>query len=239
MVLPQRFNLVEQSRDWLNACAEEYHYMQQAVHQKASPFGWALSFDGDIFRPNNQPNGFIIFASVHFTKLTGEFGYPGLPTKWQVLLLSRLWIHPDFQHGGQYYLPDILPGFVDRKGVFRSTLATSIIKTALGKVQQRWLEVHPPRYLDEPYHVRKIISYADTRFHEGTIYRAAKFREYGTTVSKKRHKNSRGPGIGDAELIVFIYDLAEPKWQYKPLQLSLFNRSSLRRMPNKAMQANY
>jgi len=71
--------------------------------------------------------------------------------------------------------------------------------------------------------VRKVISYADTRYHEGTIYRAANFRESGRTVSQKRHKDSPGPGIGDTELIRFIYDLKEPRWEYQPgMGLPLF-----------------
>lgn len=57
--------------------------------------------------------------------------------------------------------------------------------------------------------------------HRGTIYRAANFRESGRAVSRKRHKNSRGPGMGEAELIRFIYDLAEPRWKYEPVQPGL------------------
>ena len=58
--------------------------------------------------------------------------------------------------------------------------------------------------------MRKIISYSDCRFHQGTIYRAANFREYGRTVSEKRHKGTRGEGMEGAELICFVYDLPEP-----------------------------
>ena len=85
------------------------------------------------------------------------------------------------------------------------------IAKALKLVQARWLEVHPPVNWNQPYQVRKIISYADTRFHQGTIYKAANFRETGRTVSAKRHKNTRGEGMDGAELIRFIYDLDEPR----------------------------
>ena len=47
------------------------------------------------------------------------------------------------------------------------------------------------------------------------------FREAGRTVSQKRHKNSRGPGMGQTELIRFIYDLKVPNWTYQPQQLRL------------------
>lgn len=200
MRLPDRIDLVKMPRDWLNAAAAEYHYMHRPVHARASPFGWAVSFDGAVHRPDGKPCGFIMFASIHYTRLRGEFGYPGLPTKWQVLSLSRLWLHDDLPRNS----------------------ATVTISKALKRVQRRWLEVHPPVDLSEPYHVRKIISYADTRFHEGTIYYAANFRFTGETVSRKRHKNTRGTGIDGALLKRFIYDLKKPRWTYSaPVQMAL------------------
>jgi hypothetical protein len=170
--------------------------MNRRVHPRSSPFGWRVLFDGNAWQSDGRPSGFIVFASIHYTRLRGEFGYPGLPSKWQVLSLSRLWLH------------DNLPKYSE----------TVVIAKALKLVQRRWLEVHPPRYPDEPYHIRKIISYADTAYHAGTIYRAANFREYGRTVSQARHTNTRGSGA-NSELICFIYDLPEPRWSYEPAQL--------------------
>jgi hypothetical protein len=216
------FSLVEKDADWLNVVATEYHYMHRPVHQRAMPFGWAVGLSGQLHRPDGRPNGFIVYSSIHFTKLRGEFGYPGLPTKWQVLSLARLWLHPDFQKGGALFSPDVVPGFFDRKGAFQSTLATDIIKQSFGLVQSRWLEIHPPRFLDEPYHILKVISYADTEYFSGGIYRAAGFRDTGRTVSQKRHKNTRAAGMDGHELIRFIYDLPEPTWFYQPLQMRFF-----------------
>lgn len=208
--LRQRIELVVKKKRWLNAMATEYHYMHRAIHHRACPFGWAVRFDGELCRPDGAPAGFIIFASVHFTRLRGEFGYPGLPTKWQVLCLSRLWLHDDLPRNSE----------------------TCVIGKALRMVQRRWLEVHPPRFLDQPYHIRKIISYCNTRFHAGTIYRAANFRESGRTISRKRHDNSRGPGTVGVELIRFVYDLPAPNWEYVPAQLYLFGRNGASRCPN-------
>jgi hypothetical protein len=187
--LRQRIKLETARRDILNAWARQYHYMHRPVHQRAVPFGWAVRFDGDLLQPDGAPSGFIMFASIHFTRLAGEFGYPGLPTKWQVLSLSRLWLHDNLPRNSE----------------------TVVIAKALRVVQARWLEVHPPVDFAQPYQVRKIISYADTRFHEGTIYRAANFREAGRTVSAARHRNTRGAGMDGAELIRFVYDLDEPR----------------------------
>jgi len=189
MGLPQRINLRVMDRKWLNDMATAHHYMHRGVHQRACPFGWAIEFDGELYHQDGRPNGFIIFASIHYTKLRGEFGYEGLPTKWQVLSLSRLWLHDDLPHNSE----------------------TTVIAKAMKQVQRRWLEVHPPVMWDQPYQIRKIISYSDTRYHQGTIYKAANFRQVGRTVSQKRHTNTRGEGMGDAELICFAYDLPEPR----------------------------
>lgn len=192
MSLKQRIRLVEKPARWLNTVATEQHYMHRPVHQKSVPFGWGVAFDGEECQPDGKPSGIIMFASIHYTRLSGEFGYDGLPTKWQVLSLARLWLHDDLPRNSE----------------------TCVIAKALRMVQRRWLEVHPPRFPDQPYHVLKIISYADTRFYCGTIYRAANFRDTGRTVSQKRHKNSRGAGMDGAELIRFIYDLDLPKWKF-------------------------
>ena len=194
MSLRQRIQLHEASKDWLNEMATQYHYMHRPVHHRASPFGWAVSFDGELSRPDGHPCGFIMFASVHFTRLHNEFGFPGLPTKWQVLSLSRLWLHDDLPRNSE----------------------TCTIAKALKLVQRRWLEVHPPVDLDEPYHIVKILSYADTRYHDGTIYRAANFRESARVKSRSRHNGTRGSGMDGAELIRFIYDLKKPNWDWKP-----------------------
>ncbi|MCI0575726.1 MAG: hypothetical protein L0331_05900 [Chloroflexi bacterium] len=199
--LAQRIALVVKSREWLNDMATQHHYMHRPVHYKACPFGWSVTFDDQVYQPDGKPSGFILFSSVHFTRLTGEFGYPGLPTRWQVLQLSRLWLHDNLPRNSE----------------------TCTIAKALRLVQRRWLEVHPPRDPAAPYHIVKVISFADTRFHEGTIYKAANFRAAGETTSQKRHRNTRGPGLGGAKLKRFIYDLKPPRWIWQEVMgLPLF-----------------
>ncbi len=200
MSLRQRITLDAAGRDWLNSMATAHHYMHRPVHQRAVPFGWTVRFDGELHQPDGLPSGFIMFASIHYTRLRNEFGYPGLPTKWQVLSLSRLWLH------------DTLP----------RNSETVVIAKALKLVQARWLEVHPPVDWTQPYQVRKIISYSDCRYHLGTIYRAANFREVGRTVSAKRHTNTRGAGMDGAKLVCFVYDLGEPRSHGAVKQAGLF-----------------
>lgn len=204
MRLRQRIELVTETRDWLNAQSAQYHYMHRSIHDRAVPFGWAISFDGERYHADGSAWGFIIFASIHYTKLRGEFGYPDLPTRWQVLSLARLWLHDDMPYNSE----------------------TCVIAKALKRVQRRWLEVHPPIDLSQPYHVRKIISYADSRYHLGTIYKAANFRYIGETKSRQRHSNTRGGGMNGALLHCYIYDLPKPNWGYERIgavQLPLLN----------------
>jgi hypothetical protein len=97
--------------------------------------------------------------------------------RWEVINLARVWVHRYFQKGGHYYHPDEgLPGYVDRRGVWRSTLASSLVEMALDRVRLDYLLHYPPCYLDEPYELRACLSYCDTRLHKGTIYRAAGFQ---------------------------------------------------------------
>lgn len=194
-VLRDRIELITAGRKWLNDQAEKYHYMHRRIHDRACPFGWRIVFDGKHSMPDGKPCGFIIFASIHYTRLRDVFGYPGLPTKWQVLSLARLWLHDD------------LPPMSE----------TCVIAQAHKLVQRRWLEVHPPRFLDEPYHILKIISYADNEHHKGTIYEAANYKMDGVTTSAKRHKNTRGIGMDGHKLTRYVYTLPEPKWTYAPL----------------------
>jgi hypothetical protein len=97
-----------------------------------------------------------------------------------VLNLARVWIDPRFQPGGWGYSAEYLPGFVDRKGNFRSTLASSAIRELAARVGFDYLMRRPPCFLDEPYQIRYLMSYCDTRLHKGTIYRQAGFELYRT-----------------------------------------------------------
>lgn len=200
--LRQRIGLKTATKVWLNASAAQYHYMHRPVHDRACPFGWRVTLDGKATATDGAPYGFIIFCSVHFVRLKLEWGYPGLPTKWQVLSLARLWLHDD--------MPKLS--------------ATCVIGKAHKLVQRRWLEVHPPVNYAEPYHILKIVSYADMEFHTGTVYEAANYRYSGETVSKRRHRNTRGPGMDGHKLARYIYDLPCPKWTLTPppVQLPLF-----------------
>jgi hypothetical protein len=72
-----------------------------------------------------------------------------------------VWLNPVVQCGGEQYVPNA---------------ATQVIAQALSQIVRDFLLLHPPCFLDEPYELRKCLSYLDTRQHRGTLYRAANFR---------------------------------------------------------------
>lgn len=92
-----------------------------------------------------------------------------------MLNLARVWLHPRVQAGGAFYQPDLLPGYLDRRGAWHSTLASTVIELALSHIGFDYLRQKPPCFPDEPYQIRVVLSYCDTRRHKGTIYRAAGF----------------------------------------------------------------
>lgn len=99
-------------------------------------------------------------------------------TRWQVLNLARVWISPDYQSGGAMCRPDVVPGYVDRHGMFRSTLASEALRAAMRVIGFDYLMRRPPCFLEEPYQIEWMLSYCDTSKHHGTIYRASGFERY-------------------------------------------------------------
>lgn len=104
-------------------------------------------------------------------------------TRWQVLNLARVWIDPRFQVGGKFYEPALVPGFTDRRGVWHSSLASTAILAWMAGWAQGYLVYRPPVFLDEPYELRWLMSYCDTKIHRGVIYKAAGFKLYSTNAA--------------------------------------------------------
>lgn len=198
MKLTQRITLIESDRQTLNDVATEHHYMHRPVHQRSCPFGYLVEFDGQAAMPDGKPAGVIMFASIHFTRQRGLFGYPDLPTKWQVLSLARLWLHDDLPHNSET---------VVIAKALRPQGHEQISRAGLD-----WLKVHPVKFPEQPYHIRLINSYSDKTYgHEGTIYKAAGFERIGEVKSQRRHSNTRGPGMEGNTLIQYVKRLPEPK----------------------------
>jgi hypothetical protein len=101
-------------------------------------------------------------------------------TRWQVLNLARVWLVPSVQAGGPDCAAEQLPGYIDRHGRWHSTLASDALRQLASRVGFEYLLARPPVFLDEPYEVRWLLSYCDSRQHRGVIYRAAGFELYRT-----------------------------------------------------------
>lgn len=158
------------------------HYLHKPVDARCSVEGYRL-YDNI----HQRIAGWLLFGRPQATRCADWYGsvddvrlgYCEV-TRWQVLNLARVLIHPDYQAGGALYSPDILPGFIDRRGVWRSTLASSMIEMALDRVGYDYLTRRPPCFLEEPYQIEWVLSYCNTHLHRGVIYRAAGFELFHT-----------------------------------------------------------
>lgn len=158
------------------------HYLFTPVDSRCSP----VAYDVVLHAPEDRLRiGVLIFGRPEATRCyDGKLTYGSSKDvasgraqydRWEVLNLARVWLHPRVQVGGDLCRPDILPGYIDRRGVWRSTLASTVIELALARIGYDYLLKRPPCFPDEPYEIKVVLSYCDTRKHKGTIYRAAGF----------------------------------------------------------------
>lgn len=160
----------------------EHHYLHAPVDARCSPVVYDVVLDA----PSRYMRiGVLIFGRPEATRCyDGKLTYGSIEDvrngraeydRWEVLNLARVWFHPDVQTGGGYYSADFLPGYMDRRGMWRSTLASTVIRIAMGRVGYDYLLKRPPCFPDEPYEIKAVLSYCDTSKHKGTIYRASGF----------------------------------------------------------------
>jgi len=207
--------------DWAQQLVTEYHYLHQPVDPRARPMVYLAWLD-DIVA------GLIMVGIPHATRCAGWWGYPGLPTQWQVVDLCRIWLHLEFQAGGGHCTPDLVPGFVDRKGVFRSTLATWFMGEVLNRVQRDRISLWPPVYPCQPYHIRLVISYHDPTYHRGTIYRSMgwlpmHFALDNTTRALLTHQEAAAVGVPvpseSSGKYGWCWPLPEPDWTWQDIKI--------------------
>lgn len=151
------------------------HYLGKPVDPRCSIEGYGVLVGG-------RPVGVFILGRPQATACYPWYGSVedvlsgrASCTRWQVLNLARVYFDPGVQPGGALHQPGALPGFVDRRGVFRSTLGSVAITLLAERVVVDYLVARPPCFLDEPYELRWLLSYCDTRLHRGALYRASGF----------------------------------------------------------------
>lgn len=165
---------------WAQEQVREHHYLHKPVDVRSRPFAYTVHINARPF-----PVGCLIFGRPEASRCyDGNLRYGSQADvqaeradldRWSVLNLARVWLDPVVQPGGSYHHPDYLPGFVDRRGVWRSTLASTAIREALAVVGFDYLRAHPPVDCAYPYQIEAVLSYCDLSKHRGTIYRAAGF----------------------------------------------------------------
>lgn len=191
---------------WGQATVTARHYLHQPVHRQARPIIYVIS-------SQDRYLGLIMASLPHATKNGGWWGYDGLPTQWQVCDLSRVWLDPAIQLGGELSRPEIVPGFIDRKGIFRPTVATWAIGQVLDRIQVDWVSSWPPVYPSLPYHVLLVISYQDPAFHQrGIIYRQAGARPMYTDEAGE-------PTPGPSGKYGWHWRLPEPTWSWQDIHI--------------------
>jgi len=188
---------------WAQETVTQHHYLHQPVDPRARPMVYVIRHDD--FRV-----GLVMLGIPHATKCSGWWGYPGLPTQWQVVDLCRIWLDPCLQRGGFWCEPGEVPGYVDRKGTFRPTVATWAIGEVLARVQADRVRLWPPVYPDQPYHILLGLSYSDPKYHRGTIYRHAN----ATPMYTDR---TGTPIPGPSGKYGWAWRLPEPQWTWQDL----------------------
>ena len=163
---------------WAQEQVQQHHYLRRRVDPRTRPLAYIAHLEG-------QRVGCLIFGRPESTRCyQGDLTYGSLDdvargraqySRWEVINLARVWLSPVVQRGGALYEPGLLPGFTDRRGVWRSTLASTVVGMALERVGYDYLLAHPPVWIEQPYQLRVCLSYCDLSFHQGTIYRASGF----------------------------------------------------------------
>lgn len=171
----------ERERVWAAAQVIAHHYLHSAPDPRSRPFCYVVRLASE-----RTPVGCLWFGRPESTRcFAGGLTYGGADDiaagravydRWELLNLSRVWLSPDAQAGGRLARPELLPGVpghTDRKGVSRPYVASTVIKLAFARVGFDYLLAEPPVWVDEPYKIRAVLSYCDTKKHRGVIYKAA------------------------------------------------------------------
>lgn len=190
---------------WAQDTVSRYHYLRQRVDNRARPMVYVIELNG-------WAAGLVMVGIPHATRCRGWWGYPGLPTQWQVVDMCRIWVDPALQAGGKACRPEEIPGFVDRRGVWRPATASWAIGQVLALVQRDRVSLWPPVYPEQPYHIRLVVSYHDPQFHRGTIYRVS--------GAQPMYTDGKGQAIpGPAGKFGWGWRLPAPAWEWTDIRI--------------------
>ena len=165
---------------------KQFHYLHKYPDPRCMSFIYSVFLRGEWV-------GCLVFGRPQAGRLfKGPITYGSLGDiesgraqycRWEVLNLARVWFSPSVQREGEHCWPQLLPGFYDRKGNWRSSFASTVIRAAIDKVRIDYLLMFPPVFFQK-YNIKVVLSYCDTRIHRGVVYSASGFH----LASKNRDK---------------------------------------------------
>jgi hypothetical protein len=194
--------------EWAQDVVTKHHYLHQPVDPRARPMTYVIR--QQLPGIGGIAAGLVMLGIPHATKCGGWWGYEGLPTQWQVVDLCRIWLSPAIQVGGEWCEPGSVPGFYDRHGVWRPTVATWAIAQVLERVQADRVRMWPPVYPAQPYHIELAISYHDPQYHRGTIYRHSQATPMYVDAAGR-------PMPGSSGKFGWCWRLPSPAWEWDAL----------------------
>lgn len=198
----------------LAAYAEAMPYLV-AHHYLHRPVVRSKTLSYFLCATDDRPVGCMMWATPHFTKKRGLFGFPGTYDKWEVLVLARMYLEPGAERCASQFMAEAL-GRSGRK--CRS-------KRRGWRLQQDWCRWNPPKYPDNPYVPRLLLSWSDDSLrhvercvvcgamhngqHRGTIYEAMGWTRYDeTTKTERRGERVRRLGEDYAHKVSWTLTLA-------------------------------
>lgn len=143
--------------------------------------------------------GGVLWSTPHFRKKRNLFGMADTLDQWEVLMLAR------------FYLEDGC-----------GLVASQVLATSIGKghgrgsnrvgwrVQEDWVRGNPPRFPQNPFVPRLLISWSDSKQgHKGTIYKACGWEYWDeTNVNYRRTgKNNRDDDAHNGQKTCWIMRL--------------------------------
>ncbi len=149
---------------WAQRIVTDHHYLHSPVDQRCRPLAYLVELNGERV-------GCLIFGRPQATRCyVGKLTYGSFDDvksgraqndRWEILNLARVWLDPRIQKGGSDYIHHA---------------ASTVIRQALSVVGYDYLLAYPPVDCAYPYQIRVIMSYCDTRKHNGWIYLASRFK---------------------------------------------------------------
>lgn len=145
---------------WSQQQVTEHHYLHAPVDARCNVLAYVVRADG-------ERAGCLIFGRPEATRCyDGQLTYGSQSDvaagrarfdRWEVLNLARVWMSEDLRGAGHGWL------------------GSWAISEAAKRVVADYLHQFPPCFLNEPWRLRMLLSYCDTRHHTGALYRASGF----------------------------------------------------------------